>query len=144
MKFLAILLLSITFLTISGEAIGQEYVYFGNTNLVGTGARIEGKRNGSWKVYQRKEVEDNPRVANLEVPLDDLEQNFDLRVPFYRIDLRDNLPDGVMEEFFVGGQVKKIVNYIAGLLDGDFLNSMKKVSCCYQVTMNKGSAAEIG
>jgi uncharacterized protein len=120
MKFLAILLLSITFLTVSREAIGQEYVYFGNTNLVGTGARIEGKRNGSWKVYQRKEVEDNPRVANLEVSLDDLEQNFDLRVPFYRIDLRDNLPDGVMEEFFAGGQVKKIVNYKAGLLDGDF------------------------
>ena len=120
MKFLAILLLSITFLTVSREARGQEYFYFGNTNLVGTGARIEGKRNGSWKVYQRKEVEDNPRVANLEVPLDDLEQNFDLRVPFYRIDLRDNLPDGVMEEFFAGGQVKKIVNYKAGLLDGDF------------------------
>ena len=120
MKFLAILLLSITFLTVSREARGQEYFYFGNTNLVGTGPRIEGKRNGSWKVYQRKEVEDNPRVANLEVPLDDLEQNFDLRVPFYRIDLRDNLPDGVMEEFFAGGQVKKIVNYKAGLLDGDF------------------------
>ena len=120
MKFLAILLLSITFLTVSREARGQEYFYFGNTNLVGTGARIEGKKNGSWKVYQRKEIEDNPRVANLEVPLDDLEQNFDLRVPFYRIDLRDNLPDGVMEEFFAGGQVKKIVNYKAGLLDGDF------------------------
>ena len=120
MKFLAILLLYITFLTVSLEARGQEYFYFGNTNLVGTGARVEGKRNGSWKVYQRKEVEDNPRVANLEVSLDDLEQNFDLRVPFYRIDLRDNLPDGVMEEFFAGGQVKKIVNYKAGLLDGDF------------------------
>ncbi len=120
MKSLAILLLSITFLTVSREARGQEYFYFGNTNLVGTGARIEGKKNGSWKVYQRKEIEDNPRTANLEVPLDELEQNFDLRVPFYRIDLRDNLPDGVMEEFFAGGQVKKIVNYKAGLLDGDF------------------------
>ena len=120
MKFLAILLLSITFLTVSREARGQEYFYFGNTNLVGTGPRVEGKKNGSWKVYQRKEVEDNPRVANLEVPLDELDQNFDLRVPFYRIDLRDNLPDGVMEEFFAGGQVKKIVNYKAGILDGGF------------------------
>jgi hypothetical protein len=44
MKFLAILLLSITFLTVSLEARGQEYFYFGNTNLVGTGARIEGKK----------------------------------------------------------------------------------------------------
>ena len=120
MKFLAILLLSITFLTVSREARGQEYFYFGNTNLVGTGPRVEGKKNGSWKVYQRKEVEDNPRVANLEVPLDELEQNFDLRVPFYRIDLRDNLSDGVMEEFFAGGEVKKIVNYKAGILDGGF------------------------
>lgn len=120
MKFLAILLLSTTFLTVSREARGQEYFYFGNTNLVGTGPRVEGKKNGSWKVYQRKEIEANPRVANLEVPLDELEQNFDLRVPFYRIDLQGNLPDGVMEEFFAGGQVKKIVNYKAGILDGGF------------------------
>ena len=120
MKFLTILLLSITLLTVSREARGQEYFYFGNTNLVGTGPRVEGKKNGSWKVYQRKKVEANPRIANLEVPLDELEQNFDLRVPFYRIDLQGNLPDGVMEEFFAGGQVKKIVNYKAGILDGGF------------------------
>ena len=120
MKFITILLLSITLLTVSREARGQEYFYFGNTNLVGTGARIEGKKNGSWKVYQRKKVEANPRTANLEVPLDELEQNFDLRVPFYRIDLQGNLPNGVMEEFFAGGQVKKIVNYKAGILDGGF------------------------
>ena len=120
MKFLAILLLSISLLTVSREARGQDYFYFGNTNLVGTGPRVEGKKNGSWKVYQRKKVEANPRIANLEVPLDELEQNFDLRVPFYRIDLQGNLPDGVMEEFFAGGQVKKIVNYKAGILDGGF------------------------
>ena len=120
MKSLAILLLSITLLTVNHQARGQEYFYFGNTNLVGTGPRVEGKKNGSWKVYQRKKVEANPRTANLEVPLDELEQNFDLRVPFYRIDLRDNLPDGLMEEFFAGGEVKKIVNYKAGILDGGF------------------------
>lgn len=120
MKFPAILFLSIVLLAVNHPAIGQDYFYFGNTNLVGTGARIEGKKNGSWKVFQRKKVEANPRIANLEVPLNELEQNFDLSVPFYRLDLRDNLPDGVMEEFFAGGQVKKIVNYKAGLLDGIF------------------------
>jgi len=120
MKFLAILLLSISLLTVSREAWGQDYFYFGNTNLVGTGALVGGKKNGSWKVYQRKEVEANPRTSIVEVKLDELEQNFDLRVPFYRLDLQDNLPDGVMEEFFAGGQVKKIVNYKAGILDGDF------------------------
>ena len=120
MKSLAILFLSISLLTVSREAWGQDYFYFGNTNLVGTGALVGGKKNGSWKVYQRKEVEANPRISIVEVPLDELEQNFNLRVPFYRIDLQDNLPDGVMEEFFAGGQVKKIVNYKAGILDGDF------------------------
>ena len=120
MKSLAILLLSISLLTVSREAWGQDYFYFGNTNLVGTGALVGGKKNGSWKVYQRKEVEANPRTSIVEVPLDELEENFDLRVPYYRLDLQDNLPDGVMEEFFAGGQVKKIVNYKAGILDGDF------------------------
>jgi len=120
MKSLAILFLSISLLTVSREVRGQDYFYFGNTNLVGTGALVGGKKNGSWKVYQRKEVEANPRTSIVEVPLDELEENFDLRVPFYRLDLQDNLPDGVMEEFFSGGQVKKIVNYKAGILDGDF------------------------
>jgi antitoxin component YwqK of YwqJK toxin-antitoxin module len=120
MKFFAILLLFISLLTVSREASGQDYFYFGNTNLAGTGALVGGKKNGSWKIYQRKEVEANPRISIVEVPLDELEQNFNLRVPFYRIDLQDNLPDGVMEEFFAGGQVKKIVNYKAGILDGDF------------------------
>ena len=71
MKFLAILLLSISLLTVSREARGQDYFYFGNTNLVGTGALVGGKKNGSWKVYQRKEVEANPRTSIVEVKLDE-------------------------------------------------------------------------
>lgn len=138
MKSLAILLLSITLLTVNHQASGQEYFYFGNTNLVGTGPRVEGKKNGPWKVYQRKKVEANPRTANLEVPLDELEQNFDLRVPFYRIDLQGNLPDGVMEEFFAGGQVKKIVNYKAGILDGGFFEFNEEGELLYSGNYEQG------
>jgi antitoxin component YwqK of YwqJK toxin-antitoxin module len=78
------------------------------------------KKIGSWKVYQRKQVEENPRSTNLKVPLTEVEQVFDLRVPYYRLDMQENLVDGVMEEFYPGGEVKKLVNYKAGKLEGDF------------------------
>lgn len=120
MKSLVILFLGISLLTVSSQAIGQNYFYFGNTNLVGTGPMLGDKKSGSWKVYQRKQVEENPRVATFALPQAEAEQFFDLRVPFYRLDMQDNLVDGVMEEFHPGGQVKKLVNYKAGKLEGDF------------------------
>jgi antitoxin component YwqK of YwqJK toxin-antitoxin module len=120
MKLLACLLFGIALLTVNHEAIAQDYFYFGNTNLVGTGPMLGDKKSGSWKVYQRKQVEENPRSTNLKVPLNEVEQVFDLRVPFYRLDMQENLVDGVMEEFYPGGQVKKLVNYKAGKLEGDF------------------------
>ena len=120
MKSLVILFLGISLLTVSSQAIGQNYFYFGNTNLVGTGPMLGDKKSGSWKVYQRKQVEENPRVATYAVPQAEAEQFFDLRVPFYRLDMQENLVDGVMEEFYPGGQVKKLVNYKAGKLEGDF------------------------
>ena len=138
MKFLAILLLSISFLTVSGETIGQDYFYFGNTNLVGTGALVGGKKSGSWKVYQRKQVEENPRPATFAVPMTEVEQFFDLRVPFYRLDMQDNLPDGLMEEFYAGGEVKKIVNYTAGNLDGDFFEFNEEGELLYSGSYEQG------
>jgi len=120
MKSLVILFLGISLLTLSSQAIGQNYFYFGNTNLVGTGPMLGDKKSGSWKVYQRKQVEENPRSATFAVPQAEAEQFFDLRVPFYRLDMQENLVDGVMEEFYPGGQVKKLVNYKAGKLEGDF------------------------
>jgi antitoxin component YwqK of YwqJK toxin-antitoxin module len=120
MKSLAYLLFGIALLTVNHEAIGQDYFYFGNTNLVGTGPMLGDKKIGSWKVYQRKQVEENPRSTNLKVPLTEVEQVFDLRVPYYRLEMQDNLVDGVMEEFYPGGEIKKLVNYKAGKLEGDF------------------------
>jgi antitoxin component YwqK of YwqJK toxin-antitoxin module len=120
MKSLACLLFGIVLLTVNHEAMGQDYFYFGNTNLVGTGPMLGDKKSGSWKVYQRKQVEENPRSTNLKVPLTEVELVFDLRVPFYRLEMQENLVDGVMEEFYPGGEVKKLVNYKAGKLEGDF------------------------
>ena len=54
MKFLAILLLSISLLTVSREARGQDYFYFGNTNLVGTGALVGGKKMAPGKYTKEK------------------------------------------------------------------------------------------
>jgi antitoxin component YwqK of YwqJK toxin-antitoxin module len=138
MKSLACLLFGIALLTVNPEAIGQDYFYFGNTNLVGTGPMLGDKKSGSWKVYQRKQVEENPRSTNLKVPLTEVEQVFDLRVPFYRLDMQDNLVDGVMEEFYPGGQVKKLVNYKAGKLEGDFFEFSEEGELLFSGSYEQG------
>jgi len=138
MKSLACLLFGIALLTVNPEAIGQDYFYFGNTNLVGTGPMLGDKKSGSWKVYQRKQVEENPRSTNLKVPLTEVEQVFDLRVPFYRLEMQDNLVDGVMEEFYPGGQVKKLVNYKEGKLEGDFFEFSEEGELLFSGSYEQG------
>ncbi len=138
MKSLVILFLGIFLLTVSSQVVGQDYFYFGNTNLVGTGPMLGDKKSGSWKVYQRKQLEENPRSTNLKVSLTEVEQVFDLRVPLYRLEMQDNLVDGVMEEFYPGGQVKKLINYQAGKLEGDFFEFSEEGELLFSGSYEQG------
>jgi uncharacterized protein len=96
------------------------YFYFGNTNLVGVGPLQDGKKFGTWKIYKRVEGLEAPQVSLEEVRVAEVEETFDLSVPVYQINFEDNQPNGLMEEFYPTGQIKKLVNFSQGQLDGDF------------------------
>ena len=101
-------------------ALGQGFFYFGNSNLVGTG-KMEGKsKEGIWKVYGRKELLDNPSPAVAAVAVQEVKETFNLEVPQYQLEFKDNLLDGVFEEFYPEGTTKKVVNYQKGMLHGEF------------------------
>jgi antitoxin component YwqK of YwqJK toxin-antitoxin module len=96
------------------------YFYFGNTNLVGVGPLQDGKKSGTWKIYKRVEALEAPQVSLEEVRGVEVEETFDLSFPVYQINFEDNQPNGLMEEFYPTGQIKKLVNFSNGKLDGEF------------------------
>ncbi|WP_157963251.1 toxin-antitoxin system YwqK family antitoxin [Algoriphagus litoralis] len=98
----------------------QEYFYFGNTNLVGIGPIEEGKKSGTWKIYKRVNELNAPQVSLDAVRGVEIAEEFDLSVPVFQITFKDNLPDGLMEEFYPNGQIKKLVNFSNGKLNGEF------------------------
>lgn len=120
MKSIIALIFGLSLIQNSPENDPQEYFYFGNTNLVGVGLLEDGKKQGAWKIYGRVEVLDDPRITVESVEDMDLDENFDLAIPLYQISFNENLPDGIMEEFYPAGQIKKLVNFSTGKLNGDF------------------------
>jgi len=98
----------------------QGYFYFGNTNLVGVGALENGKKYGTWKIYKRVEALDAPQASLEEVSRVEIAEEFDLSFPVFQITFKDNLPDGLLEEFYPNGQIKKLVNFSKGRLNGEF------------------------
>jgi uncharacterized protein len=100
--------------------LGQGFYYFGNSNLVGTG-KMEGRsKEGVWKVYGRKELLDNPGSAVAEAAEEEVKKIFNLEVPQFQLEFKENLLDGLFEEFYPEGTTKKVVNYQKGMLHGEF------------------------
>ncbi len=120
MKTLITIILGLALIQTLPENEDQEYFYFGNTNLIGVGSLEEGKKEGTWKIYGRINELDAPRETVEAVQNVDLETEFDLNTPLYHINFKENLPNGIMEEFYPDGQIKKLVSFSKGQLNGDF------------------------
>ncbi|GAB2492758.1 toxin-antitoxin system YwqK family antitoxin [Algoriphagus taiwanensis] len=120
MKSLLIILLGLSLTQYAPENDSQVYFYFGNTNLVGVGPIEEGKKSGTWKIYKRVNELSAPQESLDAVRGVEIEETFDLSMPVFQIVFKDNQPDGLMEEFYSNGQLKKLVNFSEGKLNGDF------------------------
>jgi uncharacterized protein len=120
MKSLLIILLGLSLTQYAPKNDTQEYFYFGNTNLVGVGPIEEGKKSGTWKIYKRVNELNTPQVSLEAVRGVEIEETFDLSMPIFQIAFKDNLPDGLMEEFYPNGQIKRLLNFSNGKLNGEF------------------------
>jgi antitoxin component YwqK of YwqJK toxin-antitoxin module len=114
------LLMAFLLVLVNQVILAQGYYYYGNSNLVGTGKMEGDKKEGVWKIYARKELADNPKTAIAEVDELEVTKNFYLDVPLYRLEFKNNLLEGIFEEFYRAGSTKKVVNYQNGMLHGDF------------------------
>ncbi|WP_338226455.1 toxin-antitoxin system YwqK family antitoxin [Algoriphagus confluentis] len=120
MKTLLIILLGLSLTQNAPENDSQVYFYFGNTNLIGIGPIEEGKKSGTWKIYKRVNELSAPQASLDAVRGVEVEETFDLSKPVFQVTFKDNLPDGLMEEFYANGQIKKLVNFSNGKLNGEF------------------------
>lgn len=126
MKSLIIILLGLIITRYAPENDTEEYFYFGNTNLIGVGPTEEGKKFGTWRIYKRIETIDAPQVSLEAVRGTEVVELFDLSVPVYQINFKENLPDGLMEEFYPSGKIRKLANFLEGRLNGDFFEFNEK------------------
>ena len=106
--------------------LAQGFFYFGNSNVVGTGKMLGDKKEGLWRIYARKVLADNPGPAVAAVDEHEVKENFNLDVPLYQMEFKENLLDGIFEEFYPEGTTKKVVNYQKGMLHGDFFEFTKE------------------
>lgn len=120
MKAILIILLGLSLTQYASETHSLDYFYFGNTNLIGIGSLEGGKKTGTWKIYKRLNELDAPQVSLDVVRGVEVEKIFDLSMPVFQIAFKDNMPDGLMEEFYPNGQIKKLVNFSQGKLNGEF------------------------
>lgn len=119
MKTLLVLYFGFCFIQMQFNAEENSYFYFGNTNLVGVGKIEDAKKIGPWKIFSRIAELDAPQITLGPAEATEIEEEFDLSTPLYIINFKDNLPDGMMEEFYPDGKIKKLVNFSEGKLNGD-------------------------
>lgn len=120
MKTLLITLLGLILNQSMPENDSKDYFYFGNTNLVGVGPFKEGEKSGIWKIYKRVDELNDPKTSVEAVVEETVEELFDLSMPIFQITFKDNMPDGLMEEYYQNGQIKKLVNFSKGRLTGEY------------------------
>jgi antitoxin component YwqK of YwqJK toxin-antitoxin module len=120
MKALFILALGLSNWQAPLEISENDYFYFGNTNLVGIGQLENGKKNGDWNVYKRIEESTVPLESMQAASASEVEASFDLSNIVFRMSFKNDLPDGLMEELYPDGKIKKLVNFAEGKLHGDF------------------------
>jgi uncharacterized protein len=110
MKMIFTFLIGFLFFDYPQEVDENNYFYFGNTNLVGVGPLENGKKTGDWSIYKRIEEDKLPIESTQLVAASEVKENFDLTNTVFRISFKDDLPDGIMEEYFSNGKIKKLVN----------------------------------
>jgi antitoxin component YwqK of YwqJK toxin-antitoxin module len=120
MKTLFILALGLSYWQAPLEISENDYFYFGNTNLVGVGPLENGKKNGDWNIYKRIEESTVPIESMQAALASEVEASFDLSKIVFRMSFKNDLPDGLMEELYPNGKIKKLMNFSEGKLDGDF------------------------
>lgn len=96
------------------------YFFFGNTNLIGVGLLEEDEKVGEWKVYTKFKPEDNPELSLLRVDPKVFDEKYDQTKPVFTLNFKEDVPDGLFQQFYPTGQIKRLANYSNGEFDREY------------------------
>ncbi|TFV93338.1 toxin-antitoxin system YwqK family antitoxin [Algoriphagus kandeliae] len=113
-------IVSIFFLFSAPDSTELSYLYFGNTNLLGVGEIVNGKKEGLWKVYYSNNPLDNPQPNLLRANRKVFEEKFTPERVVFQINFKADLPEGLYQENYPSGEIKSITFYVDGKQNGDF------------------------
>ncbi|MDF2159023.1 toxin-antitoxin system YwqK family antitoxin [Algoriphagus sp. CAU 1675] len=114
------LIASIFLFLSSPDSEQLSYLYFGNTNLLGVGKILNGKKEGLWRVYYSNNPLDNPEPSLLKANQKVFEEKFTPERVVFQIHFKGDLPDGLFQENYPSGEIKSITSFEEGKQSGDF------------------------
>jgi antitoxin component YwqK of YwqJK toxin-antitoxin module len=100
----------------------QHYYYFGSSNLIGVGNLEEGKKSGEWKVYSKINPDNSSEPSFEKADPEIFEKQFNQDIPIYIINFSDDLPNGVFQENYSNGSIKKL----GTLENGELVNQYRE------------------
>ncbi len=96
------------------------YFFFGNTNLIGVGQLEDDKKVGQWKVYNKLKPEENPELSLLRVDAKVFDGKYDQTKPAFILNFKADVPDGLFQQFYPTGQIKRLAYYYKGEFDREY------------------------
>lgn len=100
--------------------IEPAYYYFGNSDLVGVGNIVSGKKSGEWKVYSKIEPDNSNQSTFEELDSQTFEMFYNQDLPVYIINFSEDLPNGLFQENYPSGSIKTLAFLQNGELNDDF------------------------
>ncbi|MBW3470134.1 toxin-antitoxin system YwqK family antitoxin [Arthrospiribacter ruber] len=125
MKNLLLIIVFFISFSLAAQQHGDGFVrmYYGTNKLVGEGTLMDGKKEGKWKIYLRKNL-DSPFFKEEETfelaHEKDFLKNFITHPPIRVITFRDDVPHGPFESFYLTGKLESFAMFNEGVLDGEF------------------------
>ena len=116
----------------------QHYYYFGSTNLIGVGNLEEGKKSGEWKVYPKINPDNSSEPSFEKADLEIFENQFNQDIPIYIINFSDDLPNGVFQENYPNGSIKKLGTLENGELVNQYREFFENGELEYTGKLNEG------
>lgn len=101
------------------------YFFFGNTNLIGVGLLEDDNKVGEWKVYNKLKPEENPELSLLRADPKVFDEKYEQTKPVFILNFKADVPDGLFQQLYPTGQIKRLANYYKGEFDREYFEYLE-------------------
>lgn len=114
------------------------YFYFGDKNFVGVGQLENNVKVGSWSVYAGINPVEKAEVSILRLDPSLFDENYDKTQPSFILNFVNDEPEGLFQQFYKSGKIKRLSIYSEGKLNGDYFEFLEDGSLAVSGNFEKG------